>query len=158
MERAWRLLNTTGNTLPDHSVGIHGLGKTAVGDFTPLIEKMEPTRWLTGKKGLRGGLTVWDPEDPDCVKNEKAFGLSHLKRVGEVVIAGRALDRIHGKRVKHESNDGGSCTFTRLHGDAKCLSRLQPPGTADRVQSIRSGFGSNRGTRSGAVSGPKGLS
>jgi hypothetical protein len=38
--------------------------------------------------GVRGGYPVWDPNDPDCIQNAKAFGLSDLKRADEVVIAG----------------------------------------------------------------------
>jgi len=41
------------------------------------------------RSGVRGGLPVWDPADPDCAKLALRFKLSNLTRVtGENVIAG----------------------------------------------------------------------
>jgi hypothetical protein len=50
------------------------------------------------RSGVRGGLTVWDPDDADCAKLAKAFALSGLERVADVVIAGIRAIEYTGKR------------------------------------------------------------
>jgi hypothetical protein len=50
------------------------------------------------RSGVRGGLTVWDPDDADCAKLATAFALSGLERVGDVVIAGIRAIEYTGKR------------------------------------------------------------
>ena len=51
--------------------------------------------------GVRGGLTVWNPDDPDCTKMAVAFSLSDLRRQGEHFIAGFRSIGYTG-RSKHE--------------------------------------------------------
>lgn len=54
------------------------------------------------RSGVRGGLTVWDPEDSDCAKTALRFSLSNLARQGEDTIAGFRSIRYTGLRSKQE--------------------------------------------------------
>jgi hypothetical protein len=54
------------------------------------------------RSGVRGGLTVWEPDDSNCTKMALALSLSDLKRQGEDVIAGFRSIRYTGLRSKNE--------------------------------------------------------
>jgi hypothetical protein len=50
------------------------------------------------RPGVRGGVAVWDSDDPDCAKLATKFELSELTRLGEVMIAGVRAIEYRGKR------------------------------------------------------------
>ena len=54
------------------------------------------------RAGVRGGLTVWSPDDSDCAKTALGFSLSNLERQGEDAIAGFRSIRYTGLRSKQE--------------------------------------------------------
>jgi hypothetical protein len=67
------------------------------------IEIDYKNREYSERSGVRGGLPVWDPDDPDCTKLAIRFDLSDLKRIaGDTEIAGIRSIQFTGMRSKSE--------------------------------------------------------
>jgi hypothetical protein len=52
------------------------------------------------RSGVPRGISVWSPGDQDCTKTLRLYGLSDLRSLGPVVIAGEQAEEFTGKRSK----------------------------------------------------------